>query len=98
MKVRGPTERIVPKYTEWIEIPERFRAFVWDALEGKTPLEDIILKVLLYGKFEDIRDAFALYPDAVIHVALSYPEIHRGIRFWIKKWRDERDKRNCHKA
>ncbi len=82
----GSIKRIVPKYKEWVVVPEEFRAVIWDAFRGESPLEEMVYKILLYGKFHHIRRAYELYPEVVKHVAFSYPEIHRGVRYWVRKW------------
>ena len=89
MKTTGNSERIKPIYKEWVEVPDCFRKIVWDALDGKSPLEDIILKVLMYGSFEEIKKLFKMYPEETYNVAFRYPEIKRGVRYWIKVWSDD---------
>uniref|UniRef100_A0A832EJP5 Uncharacterized protein n=1 Tax=Desulfacinum infernum TaxID=35837 RepID=A0A832EJP5_9BACT len=89
MKTSGSCPRIPLVYKEWVPVPPRFAAYVWDPLDGKAPLEDLVHKVLVYGNFEDIREIYALYPQAVFHVALTYSDIHRGVRYWIKEWSRE---------
>lgn len=92
MRTTGPVERKPSVYKEWVVVPPRFAHLVWDAHEGKAPLEELVHRVLVYGKFEDIRDIYSLYPEAVTHVGLTYPDIHRGVRFWIKEWSREFDR------
>ncbi len=89
VKTQGPCTRKSAVYKEWVIVPTRFASFVWDSFEGKTPLEELVHRVLVYGKFEDIRDLYHLYPDAVRHVGLTYPDVHRGVRYWIKEWSRE---------
>ena len=55
-------------------------------MTGKAPLESIILKVLTYGKFEDIRTLYKMFPEETYSVVKRYPDIKRGVRFWIKRW------------
>ncbi len=86
MKTHGEIKRIKMVYKEWVEVPEPFRKFVWDALDGKAPLESIILKVLTYGKFEDIKRLYRMYPEETYSVVSRYPDIKRGVRYWIKRW------------
>ncbi len=88
MQIRGDVKRVKMIYKEWIRIPEPFRKFVWDSLNGKAPLESVILKVLMYGKFEDIKKLYEMYPEETYTTAFRYPEIKRGIKFWLKRWRD----------
>lgn len=89
MKVRGETERIAWKYFHPVQIPERFQKFFWDCTEGAVPLEKFILRLLTYGGFEDVRWLYQSYPQETLDVAHRYPHIKRGIKFWLKVWRDE---------
>ncbi len=86
MKVRSYQERIVPVYRQEVEVPEKFRQFCWDAVEGKIELEKLIYRVLQYGNFEEIKEIYSAYPEEVESVTDRY-EVHRGVRFWIKYWK-----------
>lgn len=90
MKTRNTVNRVIPLYRQWVEVPDRFKRFVWDAVGGKAPLEEMVLKILLYGKFGDIREIYSIYPDVVSHVANSYSEVHRDVKYWVRKWESER--------
>ena len=79
--------RIKQTYTEKSPIPHGMKKYLWE--HNKTaPLEKIILRVLLYGKFEEIKKIYLLYPEETSVTAGKYPDIKRGILFWIKRWSD----------
>jgi uncharacterized protein Usg len=82
--------RVIPKYRNKISVPEKYRRFLWDYPDGYAPLETLILRVLKYGKFEDVKWIYQQYPNETYYVAFTYPEVKRGIKFWIKRWREKR--------
>ena len=86
MKTTGKAHRIPMLYKQWIEVPEPFKKFIWSTLDGKVPLEEMILKVLTYGKFEDIRRLYEMYPDETLSVVERYPNIKKGVKYWVKRW------------
>jgi len=90
MRTTGEPKRIKMIYKEWIEVPEPFRKFIWSTLDGKVPLEEMILKVLTYGKFEDIKRLYGMYPEETLSVVERYPDIKRGVKYWVKRWARER--------
>lgn len=55
-------------------------------------MEKFILRLLTYGRFEDIRWLYQTYPEESWDIAQRYPEIKRGIKFWLKRWKDEGDR------
>ncbi|GAB5047484.1 hypothetical protein [Thermodesulfovibrio sp. TK110] len=79
--------RIKWNYFEKVRIPERFAKYLWDYKE-EAPLEMIILRVLKYGSFDEIEELFKLYPEETYKIAMKYPEVKRGVRFWIKRWKN----------
>ncbi|WP_297212347.1 MULTISPECIES: hypothetical protein [Thermodesulfovibrio] len=79
--------RIRWDFFEKVIIPEEFSKYLWD-YKIEAPLEVLILRVLRYGKFEEIERIFRLYPEETETIAFKYPEIKRGMRFWIKRWKD----------
>lgn len=89
MNVQGETERITWKYFQPVRIPETYKKFLWDHAEGTVHLEKFILRILTYGGFEDVRWLYQKYPQETLDVAHRYPHIKRGIKFWLKVWRDE---------
>lgn len=78
--------RIKWDYFERVGIPERFSRYLWDYRQ-EAPLEILILRVLKYGSFEEIKNIFELYPDETYRISMKYPEIKRGVKFWIKRWK-----------
>jgi len=90
MRVKGEAKRVRLVYKEWVKIPEPFKKFVWSSLNGKAPLEEIILKVLTYGDFEAIKKLYEMFPKESYDVVMRYPHIKRGVRYWIKRWHHER--------
>mgnify|MGYP000960760970 CR=1 FL=1 len=83
-------QRIKPGYTEELSIPCGMEKYLWEH-KKTAPLEKIILRVLLYGKFEEIKQLFILYPKETLSTSDKYPEIKRGVRFWIKRWYDAKN-------
>lgn len=79
--------RIKATYPEKSKIPCGMEKYLWE--HRKTaPLEKIILRVLLYGNFEEIKKIFLLYPGETSVTAEKYPDVKRGVLFWIKRWND----------
>jgi len=87
MKVQGKTQRIKWTYFKYVEIPEEFKRYVWDYKE-KAPLEILILRVLTYGSFEEVEKIYKLYPEETYTITLKYPDIKRGVKFWVKRWKN----------
>jgi len=82
--------RIKLDFKQTKKIPMLFKKYFWDCPTGSAPLEKILVRVLSYGKFEEIRKLFVLYPEQVYKVVNKYPELARGVRFWIKTWHAKR--------
>lgn len=78
--------RIKWDYFEKIQISEKFSRYLWDYKE-RAPIEILIFRILKYGSFEEIKEIFELYPNETYKIAMKYPEIKRGVKFWIKKWK-----------
>ncbi|MCM8767988.1 MAG: hypothetical protein NC921_04305 [Candidatus Omnitrophica bacterium] len=89
MKITEKTSRIKITYKEKVKIPEKYRFMFWDCKENVI-LEKYILRILTYGNFEDIKEVYKKYPEQTFNIAFKYPEIKRGIKFWIKKWKEEK--------
>jgi len=87
MKTRGPVLRIKWDYFQNVKIPDDFKIYLWDYKE-KASLEILILRVLNYGNFKEIRKVYNMYPSETEKIAFKYPNIKRGIKFWIKVWRN----------
>lgn len=52
-------------------------------------LEKFILRILHYGNFEDIKWLYENYPEETYQVSMKYPEVKRGVRFWIRLWKEK---------
>ncbi len=87
MKTRGKVQRIKWNYSNFVKIPSEFKPYLWE-YEKTAPLEILILRVLTYGNFEELKKIYSLYPEETYKIAFKYPEIKRGVKFWIKKWRN----------
>jgi hypothetical protein len=73
-------------YKQWVDVPEELKPVVWDALDGKAPLESMILKALKRQKLEYVEIVCRFYPEETLHVAEKYKdELHRGVVFWVKE-------------
>lgn len=83
-------KRIKWDYVSYIKIPNEFKMYLWD-YEKNAPLEMIILRVLKYGDFKDIRKIYSLFPEETYKIAFKYPQIKRGVKFWIKRWKNFSD-------
>ncbi len=88
VRIQGEVKRIKPTFKEMVKIPLRFRIFFWDCPEGKVILEKFILRILNYGKFEDLKWVYKRYPKETYEVAFKYGNIRRGVKFLLKFWRD----------
>ncbi len=75
---------IKPTYKEKSSIPCGMEKYLWEH-KKTAPLEKIILRVLQYGSFKEKKKIYILYPSETFLTAGKYPEIKRGVRFWIKK-------------
>jgi len=31
---------------------------------------------------------YKLYPEKTYNIAMKYPDIKRGVKFWVKRWRN----------
>ncbi|BAT70873.1 conserved hypothetical protein [Thermosulfidibacter takaii ABI70S6] len=89
MKVKGPSHRAKWDYTQEVKIPEKLKTYLWDH-QDQAPLEKLIYRTLYYGSYDDIKFIFSLYPDETLKICLKYPDIHRGVRYWIKTWHESR--------
>lgn len=84
--------RLKVTYTHKVKIPEKYKIFFWDEPSGFTFLEKFILRIFKYGTFEDIKWLLKKFPEECYEIALKYPDIKRGIKFWVKKWQNERNR------
>ncbi len=83
-------KRIKWDYEEKVKIPEEFKIYLWEYNEI-APLEVLIRRILKYGNFKEIRKIYEMYPIEVYKIAFKYPDTKRGVKFWIKKWKDSLD-------
>jgi len=81
--------RLKIQYKQKIKIPEKFKRYFWDEPSGFTFLEKFILRIFKYGNFEEIKEVYKRYPDECYEITLKYPDIKRGIKFWIRRWKGE---------
>ncbi len=81
--------RIKPKYKQIVDIPKEFEIYFWDCPTKKTYLEKFILRILEYGNFDEIRKVYNMYPKQTYDIASRYNHIKRGVKFWIKLWKEE---------
>lgn len=79
-------QRIPWTYPERIIVPAQYQKYLWDYPGDKAPLEIFILRLCLYGRFEDLQWLFHHYPHQSYTIVQRYPKIHRGVKFWIKHW------------
>lgn len=87
-------ERIVPRYTKKIKIPEMFKRYLWDCPEGNTYMEKLILRVLQYGSYEEIIKCFKKFPEETYDIVKRYP-LRRGVKFWIEYWYKRENAETC---
>ena len=80
------SERTKWKYPEMVSVPQKFCRFLWGYPDRNAPLEIYLLRLLTYGKFEYIQMLFSRFPEQVYDVTGRYSQIHRGVKFWIRKW------------
>ncbi len=70
--------------------------YLWD--HRKTaPLEKIIFRVLKYGRFEEIRKLYCLYPEETYEIVEKY-DFRRGVRFWLKRFKNAKNDGTCIKG
>ncbi len=87
--MKSKINRIKIKYKQKIKIPEEFKKYFWDEPDGFTFLEKFILRVFKYGSFEEIRRVYDKYSSEAYDIGFRYPDIKRGIKFWLKRWKGE---------
>ncbi len=85
--------RIKWKYTQKVPIPDECKSMLWDE-QGNAPLEKLIFRVLQYGNFDELQLIYSLYPQETTDIASRYPDIRRGVKFWIKYWNAKNGRNN----
>lgn len=78
--------RIQIRVNQKVKAPEDLQAYVWDHPRGEAPLEKLILRTFKYGSFHQIRRIYNQYTLACYDIANKYPEVKRGVKFWINDW------------
>lgn len=82
------TKRIKWTYCQEVPVPNKFKTYLWDHIEGKAPLEKLIYRVLQFGTFKDIQWLYKKYPEECFTIINNYSDIERGVKFWIKYWHE----------
>jgi len=77
--------RIKWKYVQKVNIPTNVKNFLWDE-DTVAPLEKLILRVLQYGNFDQIKYIYSTYPEETTDIINRYSDIRRGVKFWIVYW------------
>ncbi|MCL5408448.1 MAG: hypothetical protein M1135_00250 [Candidatus Omnitrophica bacterium] len=87
-KILNEFKRLPITYTKKIIIPAKYQKFIWDKhpKDKKIILEKLIQRILTYGNYNDIKWIFQKYPEETYTISLKYPDIKRGVKFWIKYW------------
>lgn len=83
-----PVSRVKWRYLKQVEIPQRYQTFLWDHPAGRAPLEKFLVRLFTYGQFEDLQWVYAHYPKESIDIISRYPDIRRGVKFWIRRWHE----------
>ncbi|MCD6221309.1 hypothetical protein J7K25_04040 [bacterium] len=86
-KKTGKINRVKWDYFKEVKIPEEFKIYLWD-YEEKAPVEILVLRVLKYGNFDEIKKIYNLFPEETYKIAFKYHQIKRGVKFWIKRWKN----------
>jgi len=79
--------RIKLEFLESTKIPEEFKIYLWE-YKKEVPVEILILRVLKYGNFDEIKRIYDLFPEQTYKIAFKYPQIKRGVKFWVKRWKN----------
>lgn len=92
MNHQAAPKRIVPRYTEMVVVAQDLQPFLWDHPGGEAPLEKLILRTFRYGDFEQLKRIYQHYPEACRDIVSRYPDIKRGVKYWIKEWYGSNDR------
>ncbi|MBI4179571.1 helix-turn-helix transcriptional regulator [bacterium] len=84
-RTAGPESRIRPVYTRRVSIDRKLRPFLWDCPAGKAPAEKVVLRALTHGNFDHVVFVCRKFPLIARHVTDTYPNIRRGVRYWVDK-------------
>jgi len=55
------------------------------------PPQKLNLKSFNLWRLQKIKKIYTLFLDETYKVTFKYPEIKRGVRYWIKKWHNGKD-------
>lgn len=83
-------ERVKWLFTKRVKVPKNYRKFLWDYPSGFAPLEIFLLRILTYGKFEDVKQLYEKYSDECLSIAERYNNLKRGVKFWLRYWNERK--------
>jgi hypothetical protein len=86
----GALQRIPWRYPRIVRFPRRYKKFLWDHQSGRAPLEKVVFRILYYGSFDDIKWLYKKYPEEAVTLSRTYPEIRRGVKFWMEYWNERK--------
>ena len=93
---KSPANRVPFTYKQWVEVPDELKEVVWSTLNGKVPLESLILTALRTARLKYIEAVCKLYPKETRHIAQKYRKeldsICRGIVLWVLDLTEEAEK------
>ncbi|HOK80190.1 MAG TPA: hypothetical protein PKW86_03525 [bacterium] len=78
-------KRIKPEFVYHVHIPKKFQRYLWEHTRT-TPCEKIILRVLTYGNFDEVKEIYHFFPEETYKIISKYPGIKRGVKYWIRYW------------
>jgi len=81
-------KRIKPEFAHNVHIPKKFQRYLWEH-SCTAPCEKIILRVLTYGNFDEVKEIYTLYPEETFKIVNKYPGIKRGVKYWVHHWYNE---------
>jgi len=91
LRTRGKSQRIKTRFQQMVDVPADLKAYLWDHPGGKAPLEKLILRVCEYGHFGQLKTIYQQYPDECYDIINRYPDIKRGVKYWINDWHGKND-------
>jgi len=81
-----PGKRIKSVYNELVPISVEIKELLWDIQNDEVQLEKLIVRVLTYGKFDEIKMTYDKFPNQCIDIIQRHDYISRGVKFWIRRW------------
>jgi len=85
MSEHKQSNRIKWKYMQKVPIPSTIKQLLWDE-QTVAPLEKIIMRVLQYGNYDEIKYIYGMYPEEVTEIVNRYTGLRRGVKFWVVYW------------